>query len=61
MENWLARTRLLLGEEAVETLRHSRVAVLGLGGVAVPQLRPSVAAVWAPCCWPTTTRWTSPI
>lgn len=33
MENWLARTRLLLGEEAVETLRHSRVAVLGLGGV----------------------------
>ena len=33
MENWLARTRLLLGDEAVETLRHSRVAVLGLGGV----------------------------
>ena len=33
MENWLVRTRLLLGEEAVETLRHSRVAVLGLGGV----------------------------
>ena len=33
MDNWLARTRLLLGDEAVNSLRHSRVAVLGLGGV----------------------------
>ena len=33
MDNWLARTRLLLGDEAVNSLRHSRVAILGLGGV----------------------------
>ncbi|MBS4786276.1 MAG: tRNA threonylcarbamoyladenosine dehydratase [Clostridiales bacterium] len=33
MADWLARTRLLVGEEAVERLARSRVAVLGLGGV----------------------------
>ena len=51
MDNWLARTRLLLGDEAVNSLRHSRVAVLGLGGVGgasggshLPQRRRSHAA-----------------
>lgn len=33
MEDWLARTGLLLGSEAVERLRRARVAVFGLGGV----------------------------
>lgn len=33
MQDWLGRTRLLLGEDHVEKLRRSRVAVLGLGGV----------------------------
>ena len=31
--NWLARTELLLGPEALEKLSHARVAVFGLGGV----------------------------
>lgn len=33
MENQFERTELLLGEEAVEKLRGSRVAVFGIGGV----------------------------
>ena len=33
MSNWLERTQLLLGEEAMHRLAHSRVAVFGLGGV----------------------------
>ena len=33
MADWLARTRLLVGKEAVERLARSRIAVLGLGGV----------------------------
>lgn len=33
MSNWLARTQLLLGEEAIRTLARSRVAVFGVGGV----------------------------
>lgn len=32
-DRWDARTRLLLGDEAAERLAHSRVAVVGLGGV----------------------------
>ena len=32
-EEWTSRTALLLGEEAVEKLRASRVAVFGIGGV----------------------------
>ena len=32
-EEWTSRTALLLGEEAVERLRASRVAVFGIGGV----------------------------
>lgn len=32
-EDWLSRTRLLLGEEALEKLRSSNVLVVGLGGV----------------------------
>ena len=31
--DWLARTRLLIGEDRVNTLSRCRVAVLGLGGV----------------------------
>ena len=33
MENQWIRTELLLGEEAVERLKKSRVAVFGVGGV----------------------------
>lgn len=33
MENQFARTQLLLGEAAMDTLRQSRVAVFGIGGV----------------------------
>jgi tRNA A37 threonylcarbamoyladenosine dehydratase len=33
METQFSRTELLLGEKAVEKLRHSRVAVFGIGGV----------------------------
>ncbi len=33
MADWLDRTRLLLGDEAVEILRNSRVAIFGIGGV----------------------------
>ena len=33
MTDWLLRTRTLIGEEAVERLQRSTVAVLGLGGV----------------------------
>ncbi len=32
-EDWLSRTRLLLGRDAVERLQQARVAVFGLGGV----------------------------
>ena len=32
-EDILSRTRLLLGEPAIETLKHSHVAVFGIGGV----------------------------
>ena len=33
MLNQFSRTQLLLGEEAMEKLKHSRVAVFGIGGV----------------------------
>lgn len=33
MEEWQQRTKLLLGQERLEKLRHSRVLVAGLGGV----------------------------
>ncbi len=33
MADWLDRTRLLLGEAAVEKLRNSRIAIFGIGGV----------------------------
>ena len=33
MNDWLDRTRRLLGEEALTALAGARVAVLGLGGV----------------------------
>ncbi len=33
MQNQFSRTQLLLGKEAIETLRESRVAVFGIGGV----------------------------
>lgn len=33
MADWLERTRLLIGEDALQVLKTSRVAVLGLGGV----------------------------
>ena len=33
MEDWLSRTELLLGKEAIEKLKASRVAVFGIGGV----------------------------
>ena len=33
MEDQFTRTRLLLGQEAMEKLHHSRVAVFGIGGV----------------------------
>lgn len=32
-QNWLARSQMLLGEQAIEKLKYSRVAVFGLGGV----------------------------
>ncbi len=32
-ENWLERSQRILGQEALEQLAHSRVAILGLGGV----------------------------
>lgn len=31
--DWLARTRILIGDDAVQRLSQSRIAVLGLGGV----------------------------
>ena len=33
MENQFSRTELLIGEEAVEKLKNSKVAVFGIGGV----------------------------
>ena len=33
MENWLQRTKTLLGEQAVERLQNAHVIVFGLGGV----------------------------
>ena len=33
MSNWLSRTQLLFGKEAIEVLAQSRVAVFGIGGV----------------------------
>ncbi len=33
MENWYERTEMLLGEEAVEKLKKSHVAIFGIGGV----------------------------
>ena len=33
MQNWFSRTQLLLGQEAMEKLSRSRVAVFGIGGV----------------------------
>lgn len=33
MENWLLRTKSLIGKEALAVLSHASVAVLGLGGV----------------------------
>lgn len=33
MSNWLERTELLIGKEAVDTLRNSHLLVVGLGGV----------------------------
>ena len=33
MLNQFSRTQLLLGEEAMEKLKNSRVAVFGIGGV----------------------------
>ena len=33
MENQFERTKMLLGEKAVEKLKKSRVAVFGIGGV----------------------------
>ena len=32
-EDWLQRTRLMLGNEAVEKLKHAHVALFGVGGV----------------------------
>ncbi len=33
MENWLSRTRLIYGDEAMERLKNTKAAILGLGGV----------------------------
>ena len=33
MQEWLSRTEMLFGTEAVERFRHARVAVFGIGGV----------------------------
>jgi len=33
MQNWLSRTELLIGSEAVNKLTNAKIAVLGLGGV----------------------------
>ena len=33
MEEWLSRTRLLLGDAAIERLQHAHVMVVGVGGV----------------------------
>ncbi len=33
MEDRFTRTRILLGDEAMEKLRNSRVAIFGVGGV----------------------------
>lgn len=33
MDNWYSRTELLLGTDGTERLKHSRVAVFGVGGV----------------------------
>ena len=33
MQHWLSRTELLIGSEALHTLQHTKIAILGLGGV----------------------------
>ena len=33
MDNWLNRTELLIGADALKKLEHSTIAVFGLGGV----------------------------
>lgn len=44
MDNWLARTRLLLGDEAVNSLRHHGWQSWDWEGSAVPRRKPSAAA-----------------
>ena len=47
MLNQFSRTQLLLGEEAMEKLKNSRVAVFGIGACSMPELPYSVSAVSA--------------
>ena len=52
-----SRSELLLGTEALETLRRSRVAVFGVGGVGGYAVEARWrAAASASCIWSTTTR-----
>ena len=41
-EEWMQRTRLLLGDEKLEMIRRSHVLVVGLGGVGASYLFASV-------------------
>ena len=43
---WLMRTRTLLGDPAMEQLQNATVAILGLGGVGVLPPKRSAAWVW---------------
>lgn len=45
MLNQFSRTELLLGHDNMEKLKNARVAVFGIGGVGVLQLKPWPEAV----------------
>ena len=47
MEDMFSRTRMLLGDEAMERLARARVAVFGIGGVGGHVVEALGGAAWA--------------
>lgn len=54
MENWLSRTELLIGRQALEKLQNSTVAVFGCGGVGSYSVEALARSrYWSSCFnWP---------
>ena len=60
MEDMFSRTRMLLGNEAMDRLKKARVAVFGIGGVGGMWWRPWYGAAWGHWTLSTATGWPSP-